>query len=183
MHTEYEVRVLEINHDELVKKLEDLNAEKKFESLQKRYVYDFSPVVESSWIRLRSNGIKSTLTIKDVAKKTIDGTKELEIEVSDFDNTNLILEKLGYKHRGYQENKRVQYILDGVEIDLDRWPLIPEFMEIEGKNEEEIYIVLNKLGISKDKISTLDVNSILEKYGIDGTHDLSFEMEDNYEKF
>ena len=34
MNTEYEIRVLEINHDELVKKLEELKADFKFSALQ-----------------------------------------------------------------------------------------------------------------------------------------------------
>lgn len=180
MNTEFEVRVLEIDHDEMVKKLESLNATKKIDALQQRYVYDLIPKVEHSWIRLRTDGEKTTLTIKDLQAKTIDGTKELEIVVDDFDKTNLMLEKLGFKNRGFQQNKRVQYILDGVEIDLDRWPLIPEYMEIEGKNEEEVYATLEKLGIEKDKIVTLDVSSIYTHYGFDGDNlsDLSFEMEE-----
>lgn len=178
MYTEYEIRILEIDHDDMIRKLEELKAEKKFEALQRRYVYDFNPVKETSWIRLRSNGDVATLTIKDVEAKTVDGTKELEIAVDDFDNTNLILERLGYKNRGYQENYRTQYILDGVEIDLDRWPMIPEYMEIEGPNEEAVYETLDKLGISKDKIVTLDVLSIYKQYGFDAIHDLNFEMEE-----
>ena len=180
MKTEYEVRVLEIDHDEMVKKLESLGAELQFDTLQQRYVYDFNPVIDSKWIRLRTNGIKTTLTIKDLNAKTIDGTKELEIEVDDFDKTNQILEELGYKNRGFQQNKRTQYILDGVEIDLDRWPLIPEYLEIEGENEQAIYDCLDKLEISKDKIVTLDVSSIYTHYGYDGDNltNLNFEMEE-----
>ena len=180
MKTEYEVRVLEIDHDEMVEKLESLGAELQFDTLQQRYVYDFNPVIDSKWIRLRTNGIKTTLTIKDLNAKTIDGTKELEIEVDDFDKTNQILEELGYKNRGFQQNKRTQYILDGVEIDLDRWPLIPEYLEIEGESEQAIYDCLDKLGISKDKIVTLDVSSIYTHYGYDGDAltNLNFEMEE-----
>ena len=81
MNTEYEVRVLEINHDEMVKKLENLGAEFKFFALQQRYVYDVKPKQENKWIRLRTDGKKTTLTIKDLQTKTIDGTKELEIVV------------------------------------------------------------------------------------------------------
>ena len=44
MKTEYEVRVLEINKDEIIKKLERLGAEKKGEFEQKRYVYDLRPI-------------------------------------------------------------------------------------------------------------------------------------------
>ncbi len=38
MNTEYEGRILNINKQEIVKKLEELNAEFKWEQLQKRYV-------------------------------------------------------------------------------------------------------------------------------------------------
>ena len=47
MQTEYELRVLEINHEELIKKLEALNAEFIFSNLQQRYVYDFNPKQEN----------------------------------------------------------------------------------------------------------------------------------------
>ena len=180
MGIEYEARVLEINHDEIVSKLEKLGATKVFDAMQKRKVYDFNPVEPNRWIRLRTNGIKTTLTIKEVKEKTVDGTKELEIEVSDFDKTDEILTALGYKHRTFQENYRDQYILDGVEIDLDKWPRIPEYMEIEGKSTEEVLKILDKLKINKDKVSTLDVDSIYKYYGIDDVckiPELTFEEE------
>lgn len=181
MKTEYEVRILETNHDKMIEKLESLGAKFQFSALQQRMVYDLKPKCDGKWIRLRTNGTTSTITIKDITAKTIDGTKELEIEVSDFEKANEILEVLGYHNRGFQQNKRTQYILDGVEIDLDRWPLIPEYMEIEGPSEEAVYQCLEKLGISKDKIVTLDVASIYTHYGYDGEYltDLNFEMEEN----
>lgn len=43
MKTEYEVRVLEINKEKLIKKLEELHAKKVGEFNQKRYVYDTIP--------------------------------------------------------------------------------------------------------------------------------------------
>lgn len=165
MKTEYEIRVLEIDHDNIVKQLEKLGATKVFEAMQERIVYDFEPVNPHSWIRLRTNGIKTTLTIKEVNKKTIDGTKETEIEVSSFKIANELMNKLGYKARTYQQNYRVQYILGGVEIDLDRWPLIPEYMEIEGSSIDEVNKVLEMLDIDKTKVTELDVTSIYEHYG------------------
>ncbi len=181
MKTEYEVRILEIDHDEMVKKLESLGAEFQFSALQQRYVYDLKPKSDHKWLRLRTNGSTATITVKDVQAKSVDGTKELEIEVNDFDKANELLEVLGYKNRGFQQNKRTQYILDGVEIDLDRWPMIPEYMEIEGKSEEDVYKTLDKLGIDKKRIVTLDVASIYTHYGFAGEQlaDLNFLMEEN----
>ena len=64
MNTEYEIRVLEIDKEKLIKKLEELGAEFKGDNEQKRYVYDFNPINENKWIRLRTNGRKTTLTYK-----------------------------------------------------------------------------------------------------------------------
>ena len=50
MHTEYEVRVLEIDKEEIVRRLEQLGAEFQWDYVQRRYVYDFIPKVESKWI-------------------------------------------------------------------------------------------------------------------------------------
>ena len=74
---------------------------------------------------------------------------------------------MGIKSRGYQENKRTKYVLNGVEIDIDSWPMIPTYVEIEGKNEEEVMNTLEILELPKDKVTTLDVDSVYKKYGID----------------
>lgn len=96
----------------------------------------------------------------------MDGTKELEIEVSDFDKTNLILNELGYHRRAYQENKRTRYRYEGIEIDIDSWPMIPTYVEFEGKSEEEINRFIEKMGYSKEDIVTYGVSKIYLHYGI-----------------
>ena len=167
MDIEYEVRILEIDKDIFIKKLEKLKAEKVGYFFQRRYVYDFNPVVKGKWIRLRTNGRESTLTIKNIVSPLIDGTKEIEIEVSDFDKCNFILNELGYHDKGYQENKRTRYYLDGVGIDIDTWPMLPTYVEIEGKSEKEVMTVVKKLGYNENEVTTLDVDSIYKKYGYD----------------
>lgn len=162
-HIEYEIRVLEIDVEKIKEKLKKLNAILVEDVFQRRYVYDFNPVLPNKWIRLRTNGKTTTLTIKDVESSNIDGTKELEIEVNDFDTTNKILEELGYTPRGIQENKRIKYNLNGVEVDIDTWPGIPTYLEIEGSSEEEVYDTLKLLEISKDEATSLDVENIYEQ--------------------
>ena len=130
MQTEYEVRKLEVFFDEVIQKLERIGAKKVGVYHQKRYVYDFIPVQKGRWIRLRSNGKVTTLTVKEVKSLRVDGTKELEIVVSNFDDTNEILMKLGYIPRTFQENFRIEYTLGGVNFDLDKWPMIPPHLEI-----------------------------------------------------
>lgn len=167
MNIEYEVKVLEINKEEIIKSLESLGAKLEGEVFQRRYVYDFIPVQQGKWIRLRTNGKKTTLAIKNIVSSNIDGTKELEVEVNNFDNTNLILKELGYIPKCYQENKRCQYHLDGVEIDIDSWPLIPTYLEIEGSSENAIYKCLEQLGIDIKDVTFRSVDDIYKYYGIE----------------
>lgn len=165
MHTEYELRVLEVDVDKIKKRLDELGATLEWDLLQRRYVYDFIPKVEGKWIRLRTNGDKTTLTIKNIVSSEIDGTQELEIEVDDFDKCNLVLKELGYEPKGYQENRRCQYSLNGVEIDIDYWPLIPTYLEVEGPSEEAVYNIISALNILLEDTTSKDINNIYLDYG------------------
>ena len=168
MYTEIEERVLEIDVQNIIERLERLNATKVGEWKQKRYVYDFNPKRENEWIRLRDTGKQITLAYKNVEKDSIDGTKELEIQVSNFEETNQLLNVLGYKPKAYQENNRIRYMLNDVEIDIDSWPLIPTYLEIEGKSIEEVKQIEKLLEIDEKKITNLNCQSIyMEIYGID----------------
>lgn len=168
MNTEYEIRILEVDVENLTQKLESLGAKKVGDWFQKRYVYDFVPKRENQWIRLRTNGETTTLTYKNIEKDAIDGTKELEIEVDNFEKTNEMLEVLGYKNKGYQENKRTRYLLNGVEIDFDSWPRIPTYMEIEGSNEKEVTETLKLLELENAKVCASNCEDIYKNiYNID----------------
>jgi len=166
MKIEYEARLLNCDVEKTIAKLKECGAEFKGDWLQLRNCYDFNPVKENSWIRLRTTGKETTLTIKEVQAKTIEGTKELEIVVSDFATTDELLNKLGYFARSVQENRRIRYMLDGVEIDIDFWPQIPTYIEFEGESAKAIEKVCEKLGFNFNDLVTLDVSSIYEHYGL-----------------
>ena len=166
---ENEIRILNINEEEFIAYLEKKGAVKTGSWIQKRKTYDFHPIKPGKWIRLRTNGSDTTLTIKEVIDKTkVDGVKEIEIEVSDFDKTDKILEELGYFARSFQENKRIRYIYKDVEFDIDTWPLIPTYVEIEGDSVCKIEEVLKEFSYKEEDLTTLDVRSIYKKfYNID----------------
>ena len=168
MKTEYEIRILEINKENIIRKIESLGAIKKGEYNQKRYVYDLKPIQKNRWIRLRTNGTETTMTYKDIESNTIDGTKEVEFKVDSFEVANEFLNKIGFMPRSYQENKRIQYTLDNVEIDIDTWPMIPTYLEIEGNSEEEVNNMVKKLRLNNFKITALNCDDIYRKiYNID----------------
>ena len=98
----------------------------------------------------------------------IDGTKEAEVVVDDFDEMDTILTKIGLKSNKYQENKRIQYKYKNTEIDIDTWPQIPTYVEIEGENEEIIKEVCADLGLNYEECTTMDVTDIYKNvYNID----------------
>lgn len=168
MHTEYELRVLEIDKNKIIEKLEKLGAEKIADFNYKRKVYNFIPASDNKWIRLRTDGNKTTLTIKKLENLEIDGTKELEISVSNFEETDNILNELGYHSHTYQENKRTRYILNGVELDIDSWPYIPTYLEIEGKDEKSVRDMIELLELNKEKVTSIDVQGVFKTfYNID----------------
>ena len=167
---EKEIRVLEINKNKFVRQIMSMGAVPVDEDLlQRRYVYDIDPRDKTKWMRLRTNGKKTTLTVKQILDRhSIAGTEEHEIEIENFEVANTMLNKLGFKPRNYQENIRSIYKLGGVEISIDTWPLIPTYAELEGESEAEIVALVQALGIKSSQLTTLDVTSIYKDiYGID----------------
>ena len=167
MKTEIEARLLDINEKEFINKLRLLNAEFVGDWFMTRNVYDFNPIDDNKWIRLRSDGEKTTLTIKIIENSGIEGTKELEIEVSDYEKTNEILNLLGYHSRSCQTNRRIRYILDDVEIDIDFWPKIPTYVEFEADSVEKIKNLCKKLNVNFNTLTTMSVPQVYLHYGFD----------------
>ena len=96
--------------------------------------------------------------------KKIDGTKEIEFPVPSFEQAHEFLEMIGRPHANYQENIRTQYILTGVEVDIDEWPSIPTYVEIEGKNKQEVLDTIKKLGLENHEITSQNTIEVYKRY-------------------
>ena len=180
MKTEFEVRILNIDINEMINKCMSIGADFSGVFFQNRYVYDFNPPINGKWIRLRNNGHKTTLAVKMIKDLKIDGTKEVEIIVSDFYETNILLNELGYIPRNYQENFRIEFCINGVTLDIDKWPSLNPYIEIEGFDEKSVYNMVELLGFSQDEVTTLDVDTLYRNVGIilENIQHLSFEQEE-----
>ncbi len=99
----------------------------------KRRVFDIEAHKGGSgkWFRLRERAGKTTLTYKERSGIEIGDTKEIEVEVGNFEDMATILQQLEWNVTAYQENKRTLYVLDNVEMCIDSRPKIPAFLEIE----------------------------------------------------
>ena len=123
------------------------------------------------WIRLRQTKDKVTLAIKhilaDDKSNGLQQMQETEMLVPSMKEANEMLEALGFAFRSYQEKRRVSYKLNGYEIDIDTWPGIPTYMEVEGENEEKLDELLKLLGYNfKDAVSCT-ADEVYKMYGKD----------------
>ena len=161
--------IFNLNTDEIIK---ILNSSEMIDLVNN---YKATP---KKWIRLRKTIEKTqdkkiefvTLTVKHILKANetnIQQMQETEIRVDSFEETNELLEKIGFFHRSYQEKKREKYILNEHEIDIDTWPGIPTYFEVEGKDKKDLEEILNILGYSFDDAISCTVDEIYRKIGID----------------
>lgn len=178
MHIENEIKVLNIDVAEVIKKLETLEFVNKGTILYKRHVYDTVVPSANAWLRLRTDGSNTTLTYKESVSDSIDGMKEIETTVNDFTTTHLLLESAGIKSRSYQENRRILFEGMGCTVTIDYWPLIPPYLEIESTGVSQVKQCLAALGYSTDSDTTsLSTEEVYSRYNINlkSLKKLSFE--------
>lgn len=172
---ECEVKFLNIDVDELTAKIESLGGIKQFNRLFKRIVFDYPDLrlndEKAAWVRLRDEGDKVTLSYKqrlDVGDGVSNDRSMLEHEVvvSDFDQTAEILRNIGLVDKFYEENRRVQYKLDDVELDIDYWPQLKPFLEIEATDWEAVDAMIKKLGLNPQDKKIYSTHQIYAQAGI-----------------
>lgn len=149
MNTEFEVKFLDIDHNAMRDKLQRLGAQmEQSMRLMKRAIIETPELkARNAFIRVRDEGDKVTLTYKHFTELSVDGAKEHEVIVSDFEATVELLREAGLAPRSIQESKRETWTIDGAEIVLDEWPWLKPYIEIEGDSEEHVQQVAMKLGL------------------------------------
>ena len=146
MEVEIEAKFLDINPEEIRGKLKKLGARMVYpERLMRRKVFEHPTNKENDWIRVRDEGDKITLSYKKLFDRSLHGTKEVVVEISDFEKACDILQGAQLRFVSYQETKREKWELGGSEITIDTWPWIPTFVEIESASEEKVKEVAERL--------------------------------------
>jgi adenylate cyclase class 2 len=151
MQTEIEAKWLSIDITEMRKNLITAGAILKApERLMVRSVFDYADKrLEKigGWVRVRDEGDKVTLSYKQLKDRTLYGTKEITVTVDDFKNTCAFLTSIGLVQYSFQETKRESWKINDTEIELDTWPWIPSFIEIEAKDEGSLRETAKLLGL------------------------------------
>jgi adenylate cyclase class 2 len=168
METEIEAKFLEINKKEIRKKLKTIGAKRIHpEVLMKRKCFDYPDrrlYKKGAWIRVRDEDNKITLSYKQLLNRTIYGTKEITVEVGDFEKMCYLFLLLGFQEKTYQETKREKWIYKKTEITIDTWPWIPSFLEIEGSNKKIVKSISQKLNMDWKNVLHGSVETAYQKY-------------------
>ena len=183
MNNEIEAQFLDIDKDKIRTRLNESGARlEKPEVLMKRVVFYTG---EHSFARVRDEGDKIVMTYKNVSdENSILGTKEVNVDVNNYDDAILFLKGCGLEIKARQETKREVWKYGNVEICIDTWPWIPTFIEIEGPTEESVWDVAKILGFEKTQAKFGSVDTTYQHYyGIETdvvnlhTPEILFDME------
>lgn len=164
---EIEIKFLNINPNEIEKKLKHLGAQKISDIILEEWIFK-----KTEWasfhgrFRIRKTNTHIELSYKETTKKTSEGNLEIEFPVQTIQEAFHFIKRMDVPQVRHQQKRRIHHVLDNVFIDIDIWPLIPPMIEIEGPTLKEVKLIAEKLHLPQ-KVA-LDLNQIHQKiYGID----------------
>lgn len=173
MAHEIETKVLNIDIEKISAELERQGASK---TQQTRLVVDWYRIKgikagEDPWyLRIRSyDGKKHEVTWK--AKSDVIGIarkhKEINFMIEEPKKLADLFEELNLECYAHQEKDRVSFSLNDWTFDIDQYPGMPAYMEIEGKSEEHIQQAISLLGLESHTTSPEGERKVIEQeYGL-----------------
>jgi len=167
---EIEVKILEIDVKKTGKKLKEMGAEKIFSGELVNTYFDFPDKrleKEGKILRLRKKRNKVILTYKKMINqekaKVMD---EYELEVQDFELLKAIFKELNLNPIYEFKKHRTSYELNKTHFEIDKYPAIPAFLEIEAPNLKTINEMVSELGFSTEQTNSYSIKEVLEYYGV-----------------
>ncbi|MFH1308128.1 MAG: class IV adenylate cyclase [archaeon] len=169
MVEEIELKILNINTKEIEKKLIKLGAKKIPQRLVVEKHFDFKDnkiTNKGDLLRLRKIGDKAEICHKSTKQKDSNFkiNEEIEANVDNFKVVEKILLNIGLIVKKHREKKRTSFKLNNLHIEIDKYPEIPPYLEIEGP-KKEILNLLNKLNFSLKQTTSDFSSKVIKSYG------------------
>jgi len=171
---EIETKVLGVDKEEIKEKLKVLGVR---EIQNTRLIVDWygpkglTHEGDDPWylrIRTTSDG-KNEVSWKSLPKITGNTrhSDEVNINVSDALLTGKLFQNIGLEHYAHQEKDRISFILKDWNFDLDQYPNMPAYLEIEWKSHEHVQEAIKLLNLENHtSIGEGERKLITEKYGL-----------------
>ena len=96
----------------------------------------------------------------------VQAVSELEVNTSSFEETNYILESIGIVKRSYQEKIRYSYKFNGADIEIDIWPMLKPYIEIECDDTSIIEDIIKKLKYNDKKVLSINTQQLYSLIGV-----------------
>ncbi|HCX61355.1 class IV adenylate cyclase [Sedimentibacter sp.] len=171
---EKEVKVLNIDKQDIERKLISLGATLIKDENQTNYRFDaedsFLKKTYNGYLRIRItenllNGeIKHTLTFKrSINRDKLRVNEEIETEISDWNSTAKIIELLGYKMKKPGHKHRKSYTYEGIIFEIDTWDkqtYSKPYLEIEMNSEDELEKAIKLLNLDRSQITTKPIDEL-----------------------
>jgi adenylate cyclase class 2 len=90
------------------------------------------------------------MTYKQFDDLSVDGAKEIEVEVSDYEATVALLAQAGLPAHTQQETRRETWQFEDIEIMIDEWPWLEPYIEIESDDPAKVERFAEMLGFNWD---------------------------------
>lgn len=145
MPIEFEYRYFGFNKKNIVKKIRENGGKKKGVYLFKVMVMIHPLEKSNTYIRVRDEGYRITMTYKTTSKTQFQD--EHEVIIDDFDSGCNILFGIGCKKKYYYEKIREIWNVNNSEVVFDTNPGRIDIMEIESNTKKDLINTVNKLGL------------------------------------
>lgn len=180
MAHEIETKVLDIDKNEVIKSLETLGAKKIKDT---KLIVDWYRQIgvkegDDLWfLRIRTNSEgENEVTWK--AKSDILGTtrkhKEINFFVKEASKLSDLFLEIGLEIYAHQEKFRTSFVFRDWQFDIDEYPNMPAFLEIEGDSEEHVNEAIGLLNLKENKTWAKGERILIQEiYGLDW-YDMKF---------
>lgn len=171
MNTEYvehEIKVLNVDINQVKAKLEELGAKKVYEDERKFTVLDNENgdyLKQDKLIRITEEGsVKVSIHINNSKPEIKEAIKYKASRVKEQLDFFLAI---GLKPIAKAKAKRISYELGNIDFDIDDFYKIPPFLEIDIENVDNYQELLKKLGLENHEVVRMGTEAIFEHYGLD----------------
>ncbi|MGB7957795.1 MAG: CYTH domain-containing protein [Minisyncoccia bacterium] len=180
MAYEIETKVLDIDPEAIKKKLLDSGASKTQETTLSIDWYRIKGIKEGEdpwFLRIRSNSEgqhevtwKARSDILGIARKH----KEINFAIYEPGKLADLFEELGLERYAHQDKQRISFTLKDWLMDIDSYPNMPPYLEIEGTSEEHVLKAIVFLGLQKNRTWAKGERILIQEvYGLDW-YDMKF---------
>ncbi len=172
-YREHEVKILNVDVENLKLKLESIGAKKVYDDVREIIALDTEERLflsqKDKLIRVTDEGsIKVTMHVDQSNPKI---KKAIKFKVSRMKEVLDFFEEMGLKPISKVKAHRTSYELGKIDFDIDEFPSIPPFLEIDQEHiEEEGYLLeslLKQLGLENHEMVVMGTEDIHKLYGKD----------------